>query len=63
MTNWPTLIAEIQAAGLNHPGIAREVNSKTSTIRTLAITPDRQPRHSLGESLKKLHKRVTKEKR
>ena len=58
--DWKIIIAEIQRHGqLTQPQIALECGCGQATISDLAGGKTEQPRHSLGEALIALHRRVT----
>lgn len=56
--DWKSLIAELGQFGYTQPRIATECRCSQSTISDLANGTTKEPRHSLGESLKRLHKRA-----
>lgn len=56
--DWKSLIAELQRSGLSQPRIAAECGCGQATISDLASGTTKDPRHTLGEALKELAKRV-----
>jgi transcriptional regulator with XRE-family HTH domain len=54
--DWKLLIAELQKRGFTQPEIAARCDCGQATISDLASGNTKEPRHSLGESLRRLHK-------
>lgn len=52
--DWKLLIAELQGYGLTQPQIAAVCGCGQATISELARGTTKDPRHSLGESLRSL---------
>lgn len=57
MTNWPTIISDLQAAH-GRAELARIAGAGASTLADLATGKTKEPRHTLGVKLLQLHKRV-----
>jgi transcriptional regulator with XRE-family HTH domain len=53
--DWKTLIAELIAMGMTQPEIAARCGCGQTTISELYRGVTHEPRHSLGEKLRKLH--------
>jgi transcriptional regulator with XRE-family HTH domain len=60
--DWKSLIADLQARGLSQPQIAEKCHCAQATISDLANGHTKEPRHSLGEALRKLHTRTRAQK-
>lgn len=59
MTDWPTMIRDIQRLGrLRLIDIAAECDTSEGTISDILYRRTKQPRWALGDSLHALHKRV-----
>ena len=54
MTNWPTIISDLQAAH-GRAELARIAGAGASTLADLATGKTKEPRHTLGVKLLKLH--------
>lgn len=52
--DWKSLIAEIQRHGYTQPQIAAVCGCGQATISDLALGNTKEPRHSLGEALRRL---------
>lgn len=57
--NWKTLIAELMAAGLTQPQIAKHCGCSQATVSELASGVTAQPRYPLGAALVALHQQTT----
>lgn len=58
--NWKTLIADLVAAGITQPQIAKQCGCSQATVSELANGVTLQPRYPLGAALVALHKRKCK---
>lgn len=58
MTNWPTIISDLNAA-LGRAELARKAGAGVSTLADLATGKTKEPRHTLGVKLLKLHARAS----
>ncbi len=56
--NWKSLIADLLANGLSQPQIAVICECGQATISDLARGDTKDPRDSLGQALRALHKRA-----
>lgn len=52
--DWPSLISELDALGMNQPQIAAACKCAQSSISALARGETKDPRHSIGEALREL---------
>ena len=53
--DWKSLIADLQRHGYTQPQIAAVCGCGQATISDLAKGNTKEPRHSLGEALRRLH--------
>jgi hypothetical protein len=53
--DWKTLISELTSCGYTQPAIAAACRCGQATISDLAKGTTKDPRHSLGEALRRLH--------
>jgi hypothetical protein len=58
MTDWPTIISDLQAAW-GRIELARKAGAGVSTLADLATGKTKEPRHTLGVRLLKLHAQKT----
>ncbi len=58
--DWKSLITELQERGFTQPQIAAFCECGQATISDLANGNTKEPRHSLGESLRRLHRSKAK---
>ena len=54
------LIADLMAAGISQPQIAKQCGCAQATVSELASGVNKQPRYTLGAALVALHKRKIK---
>jgi transcriptional regulator with XRE-family HTH domain len=52
--DWTSLIAELTQLGYTQPEIAKQCGCGQATISDLASGKTKEPRHSLGEDLRRL---------
>lgn len=58
--DWKKLIADLMAAGITQPQIAKRCGCSQATVSELATGVTVQPRYPLGAALVALHKTTTK---